>query len=142
MPTRPTNAKTSPTQNPRRLKRRQNCIRRRSKKSCGPTPGVSPVVCFRFIRAGGTNNKGVGVGAPRLIRGPPNLGGQYQSSRKTCQEGIVEKSQNVRGIGQHVSICSGCVAKWPHLEISPELELVPSGFDCVHLAFVREHLTL
>jgi len=57
------------------------------------------------------------VSALLNFRGPPNLGGQYQSTRKTCQEGIVEKSQNVRGISQRVSICSGCVAKWTKREI-------------------------
>jgi hypothetical protein len=140
MPTYPPNTKTSPTQNPRLLKSRQNCFRRRSKKSCGPTPGVSPVACFRFIRAGGTKHFGGGVGAPKQFRGPPNLGGQYRTARKTCQEGIAEKSQNVRGKSQRVSICSGCVAKWPQRAIQWKRWLVPLRSECVHLAFPSTHL--
>jgi hypothetical protein len=64
-----------------------------------------------FNRAGGAKLSGGGVGAPELFHVPPNLGGQYQSRRKTCQEEIVKKSQNVRCKSQRLSICSGCVAE-------------------------------
>ena len=121
------------------MKSRQNCFRRRSKKIVRADAGSFTRRLFPFVSGRRHEQSGVGVGAPKLIRGPPNLGGQYQSSRKTCQEGIVEKSQNVRGISQRVSICSGLVAKWPQREFCPEMNLADSRFDRMHLAFLCEH---
>jgi len=92
--------------------------------------------------AGGAKRSGGGIGAPEFIHVPPNLGGQYQSRWKTCQEEIVKKSQNVRGKSQHLSICSGRVPQCAKHVIFQTVVVRTSNFYAVHLAFPNKHLML
>jgi hypothetical protein len=110
---RPPNAKTTPMQNRDAIKAVKFALDADPKNRAGRRREFHPSFVSVFNRAGSAKSSGGGVGAPKLNHGPPNLGGQYQSMRKTCQEEIAKKSQNVRCKSQRMSICSGCVAKRP-----------------------------
>jgi hypothetical protein len=108
------NAKTTPTQIPRRSKAVRIALDADPRNRTGRRREFHPSFVSVFNPAGGAKGSEGGFGVSELFHVPPNLEGQYQSTRKTCQEGIAQKSQNVWCKSQWASICSGCVAKRPN----------------------------